>query len=136
MRRWLLLAPILLAGCQAETSTCTQAPPVVGTWRYAGVEQTPLRATMTGTLSISSASCDGIAGQLDVMQTDASGTTRRLAGPVTGQAVDGVSFRFNAFLDANPRQHIASFAGDSLWGSWLSTDGTQSATGTFAARRQ
>jgi hypothetical protein len=137
MRYSPLLGLLALAACQMEsTSTCSQVPAVVGNWHYSSVEETPVHASVTGTLSITSASCSSIVGQMDVVQTDANGATQRLAGPVTGQVVDGSSFQFDAFLEATPRQHLASIHGDSLSGSWVSTAGTQSATGTFGGKRQ
>lgn len=134
-RLW-LFAPILIGGCQMDTLTCGDIPAVIGTWRYTGVEQSPMHATMIGTLSISSVSCSAIVGELDVQQTDALGTTQRRAGPVTGQVIDAVSFRLDAFLETTPRQHIVALRGDSLSGSWVSVDGTQAVTGTFSARHQ
>ena len=137
MKRLLVFGIVALAACQMDTtSSCTDVPAVVGNWRYSSVEDTPVHATVSGTLTITSASCSGIVGQMDVVQTDAAGATQRLAGPVTGQVVDGSSFQFNAFLEATPRQHLASIHGDSLSGSWVSTAGTQPATGTFGGRRQ
>lgn len=136
MRAILLLALVPLAACQVTTSQCSAVPAVVGTWRYSATETTPVRTSISGTLSITSANCSAIVGQLDVVQTTATGATQRLAGPITGQVVDGSSFQFDAYIDASPRQHLASLKGDSLNGSWVSTDGSQAATGTFGGKRQ
>ncbi len=137
MRRLLLLGLIPLAACQVETVKCGQVPAVTGNWRYTATETTPIRATVSGTLLITSATCDAIVGQMDVVQTDATGATQHLAGPITGQAIDGTSFQFSAYLDATPRQHLATVShGDSLSGSWVNTGGPQSATGTFGGRLQ
>jgi hypothetical protein len=136
VRRFLPLALLPLAACQLTTTECSAVPSVTGTWRYSASETAPVRASVSGTLSITSASCSGIVGQLDVVETTATGATLRLAGPITGQVVDGSSFQFDAFLEGTPRQHLALLKGDSLTGSWVSTDGTQAASGTFGGRRQ
>ena len=136
MRRLWVFAAIALAGCQMETATCTQIPAVVGTWRYSAVEDTPVHATVSGTLTITSASCDAVVGSMDIVETSAAGGTQRLAGPVTGQVIDARSFQFDAFVESNPWKHLASVAGDSLSGSWVSVSGTQAESGTFGGRRQ
>ena len=129
-------AAIALAGCQMETAACTQVPAVVGTWRYSAVEEAPVHATVSGTLSITSASCDAVVGSMDIVETSATGGNQRLAGPVTGQVIDAMSIQFDAFVDSNPWKHLAVLAGDSLSGSWVSVSGTQSESGTFGGRRQ
>lgn len=136
MKSLCALAAILLSACQMETAACTQVPAVVGTWRYSAVEEAPVHATVSGTLSITSASCDAVVGSMDIVETSAAGGTQRLAGPVTGQVIDARSFQFDAFVESNPWKHLASVTGDSLSGSWVSVSGTQTASGTFGGRRQ
>ena len=137
MRHFFVLGFVVVAGCQMDTaSSCSSVPPIVGAWRYSATEETPARAAISGTLSITSASCEAIVGSMDVVETTATGGTQRLAGPITGQVVDGTSFQFNAFLEATPRQHLASFKGDSLSGSWVNANGGQAETGSFEGKRQ
>ncbi|HEY4100288.1 MAG TPA: hypothetical protein VGM20_05355 [Gemmatimonadales bacterium] len=131
----LVIAAIATAGCQMDaTASCSAVPNIVGTWRYAATESSPVHASIAGTLSITSASCDGIVGSMDVVESDQGGGQQRLAGPLTGQVVDGASFQFSAFVDGNARQHLASVAGDSVSGSWV--ESAAAASGTFGGRKE
>ncbi|HEY3935148.1 MAG TPA: hypothetical protein VGL65_11100 [Gemmatimonadales bacterium] len=137
MRTFLVLGLIGVGGCQMETTaSCSAVPPIVGRWSYTATESSPVHANLSGTLSITSASCDGIVGSMDVLESDAAGGQQRLAGPITGQVVDGKSFQFSAFIDATPRQHLASVTGDSVSGSWVEAAGSASASGTFGGRKE
>jgi hypothetical protein len=127
------------SACAVATEPCPAAGvvSVVGSWRYSGSEQAPVRTTLSGTLAISRQSCGQFSGQVDLLEVNAQGSTRRLAGPVSGTVIDVSSIRFDAFVEAVPRQHLATLAGDSLAGTWLAVDGTgQTVSGTFGGRRQ
>jgi len=123
---------LALGACQVPVDTCGAGSSVLGAWHYAGQQDAP-PARSAGTLTVTSESCDGFRGLLDLIETDGTGRTRRLSGPVSGRMIDGTSIRFDAFLEAAPRQHLASLHGDSVQGSWLAVGGpsTSSLTGTF-----
>lgn len=136
MKFVLLLCLGTLAACQPESSNCSAVPSAVGTWRYSAAQATPVRASITGTLVFGVISCEAVTGQIDVIVTDAAGGTRRLAGPITGEVIDGKSLQFNAYVEATPWQHVGSFVGDSLSGSWVSAVSGQTETAVFGGRRQ
>ena len=80
-------------------------------------------------------SCGQFDGTIDLLEQDASGGSRRVAGAVHGQALDAGSVEFYAYLGQTPRHHLATVLGDSLEGSWVEeTDG--GASGTFGAHRE
>lgn len=122
---------LLVVGCGALTEPCND-PGVAASWRYAGVQDVPEAANLTGILSMTEA-CGTITGELDVMEVNGFGQSRRLAGPVTGRAIDSGSFRFDVLLDGVVRQHLARTSGDSLVGTWLalSEGAGQAWTGSF-----
>ena len=126
----------LSAACSSATGPCNSDTNVLGTWRYSAVEQAPVRATLTGTLAVTQQSCGTFSGVLNVVEVATTGGVRQRSGPVNGKFVDGSSLRFDAFLEADPRQHLASIAGDSLTGTWVRADpaGT-SPSGTFGGHR-
>jgi hypothetical protein len=82
-------------------------------------------------------SCADFTGQLDLIEVTPQGGTRRIAGPLSGKLIDATSVRFDAFLEALPRQHLGSLSGDALEGTWLVLDGSgQSLSGTFGGQRE
>ena len=137
MRRLALLA-LALSACQSPVENCGAGAPVTGTWRYAGAQESPVHASLSGSLSITAQSCEDFSGQLDLLVTDELGQSRRLAGPVTGRIIDATTLRFDAYLDATSRQHIGSIAADSIAGSWVAIGGDagQTLAGTFVGRRE
>jgi hypothetical protein len=133
------LTALAASACAVATEPCPAGgtASVVGSWRYAGIELAPLRTTLSGTLAVTKQSCGEFTGQVDLIEVNAQGGTRRLAGPVSGTVIDASSLRFDAFLEAVPRQHLATLAGDSLAGTWLAVDGAgQTVSGTFGGRRE
>jgi len=132
-----LLASLLCAACLSPTGPCDSGRSVIGKWRYAGLTQAPVRTTLSGTLLITEESCGEFSGSLAIVElTDQGGTWQR-GGPVHGRVIDNGSLRFDAFLEADPRQHLASIKGDSLTGTWVLVDpsGT-SISGTFGGRKE
>lgn len=127
---------LLVAACAPVSETCRSEASVVGNWRYSAIEQAPVRATLTGTLSVTQQSCGNFSGTLNVVEVTAQGGSRQLSGPINGQVVDAGSLQFDAFLEADARQHLASIAGDSLTGTWILVDPTgTSPSGTFGSHR-
>lgn len=122
---------LLAAGCGSLTDPCHD-PGVISSWRYAGVQDVPEEANLTGTLSMREA-CGMITGELDLVEVDGFGQSRRLAGPLTGRVVDAGLVRFDVLFDGVVRQHLARMSGDSLVGTWLAlSDGAgQAWTGSF-----
>lgn len=137
MSRALLLAGLLvLGGCAVATAPCQSSVPVTASWRYSALQDAPTHATLSGTLAVTHQTCADFTGQLDVSEVSAAGVTRRIAGPVSGKVIDANSVRFDAWLEAVPRQHIATLSGDSLSGTWVLVDGAGStASGAFGGHR-
>ena len=112
-----LAAGLLLMSCATATEPCAATVSVTGNWRYSAIQQAPAHSTLSGTLSVTQQSCASFTGQLDLTEVTAQGGTRRIAGPVSGKVVDAGTVRFDAFLEALPRQHLATLSGDSLNGT-------------------
>ena len=127
---------LTLAGCSAATENCAPPVPVAGTWHYLAAQDTPAHTSIEGTLSVTGQSCKNFEGTIDVIEIDAQGQSRRLAGVVSGRAVESSSIQFDAVLGTSTRQHIATIAGDSIAGTWLEfSGGGTAATGSFHAGR-
>lgn len=132
----LVLSIAALNACSAVDASCSTSSPLVGSWRYSGERESPMPGSLTGTLSISTAGCGLLTGQLDVTETDEFGNTQRLAGMVTGAVFDDGSIRFDAELSGGTRQHLAAVSGDSLEGSWASVIGETATSGSFGGHRK
>jgi hypothetical protein len=127
---------LLLSACAVVTEPCAASVDLSGSWRYSAVQQAPTHSTLSGTLLITEQNCVEFAGQLDLIEVNAQGGSRRVTGPVAGRVIDASSVRFDAFLEAVPRQHLAILLGDSVSGTWLAVDGTgQTVSGTFGGHR-
>jgi hypothetical protein len=135
-RLLLVLGLVGLGGCSSVNVACETSSPLVGSWRYAATRQTPEPGTAAGTLSITTAGCGVLTGQLDITETNEAGATQRLAGMVTGAVFDDGSIRFDAELPGGARQHLATVVGDSLEGNWASVGGTFAASGSFGGHRK
>ncbi|MFN2325684.1 MAG: hypothetical protein ABR551_07335 [Gemmatimonadales bacterium] len=127
----------LAAACAVPLDPCAPETSVAGSWQYAGFQDAPVSAELSGTLEVTSESCEGFQGQLDVVEVDGLGATRRLAGPVSGRVLSPTSLRFDAFLAGVARQHIASLGPQTAGGTWVVVSaGAESArTGSFTAFR-
>ena len=129
---------VILAVVQACTSpmeNCAVTRQITGTWQYAATQDAPVRAALTGSLVISTQSCRDFRGTLDLTEVTADGRSRRIAGPVSGLLLDSLVARFDATLGGADRQHLARFAADSLWGSWVEIGSGPAVTGNFSGRR-
>lgn len=135
-RTLVALALMALSGCSSVDTSCDTASPLVGSWRYAAVRETPTPGMIGGTLTFSTAGCGLLTGQLDVTETSGAGSSQRLAGMVTGALFDDGSIRFDAELPGGTRQHLATVRGDSLEGNWASVSGAATSAGSFGGRRK
>ena len=137
MRHVALAAVALVSmGCAASNTCDDTDSRLIGAWRYDAIQESPSHSTISGTFVVSAVACGTLSGQLDIIETPSAGPARRLAGPVTGSVIDATSLRFDATFDAGTREHLAKLIGDSLTGSWLNTDGAQTASGSFGGHRQ
>lgn len=125
--------PLLLA-CSAGTEP--GAPPVVliGSWSYEGAQQSPVPATLEGSLEVAGQDGRTFDGSLDVIESSAAGS-RRLTGIVTGLALDAVTLDFDVLLDGVSRRHVAEIRGDTIEGAWMDVQ-SGGASGSFRAVRE
>ncbi len=131
-----VLALVGISACSTVDASCDTSSPLVGSWRYSGEREAPAAGSLAGTLSITTAGCGLLTGQLDVIETDEFGAPRRLAGMVTGAVFENGSIRFDADLPGGTRQHLATVSGDSLEGSWASVSGATATSGSFGGHRK
>jgi hypothetical protein len=128
---------IAMVSCASLTENCASPTNVTGTWRYGATQETPQRAALTGTLTVDRQSCTEFSGALDVIEVDAEGTSRRMAGAVSGRLLDATSLQFDVMLGAESWQHVGTLGGDSLEGSWVEVSGNDvTGTGEFESTRE
>jgi hypothetical protein len=131
--------------CVFATSAClksTEPQPSTlqlnGTWNYRGVQTSPTRENLSGTLTISRESGMSFQGRLDVIATNAqSGQSVVLGGLVSGAESGSNVIDFDADLEATPRRHVGQIVADTISGTWVgsSSNGAMS-SGTFRVERQ
>lgn len=138
IRRLLLaLSIVSITGCLQPTDTGVSAISLAGRWQYAAVQTGVAGGTISGTLVIGQQSGASFQGSLAVTLTDAAtGEVKSVAGTVSGSAPAGGAIDFDAFLELEPRRHVAQISGDIINGTWVRLSGSGvSTSGTFSARR-
>ena len=139
MKRLLLVA-ISLTGtaCLKSTEPQPSLLQLNGTWNYVGVQTSPTRENLSGTLTISRESGTSFQGRLDLVATNTqSGQSTVLGGLVSGAESDGSVIDFDADLESTPRRHVGQVVADTISGTWVGTSsGGVVATGTFRVERQ
>lgn len=135
---------IFAAGCVFAVSGClksTEPQPSTlqlnGTWSYAGVQTSPTRENLSGTLTISRESGTSFQGRLDVVASNTqTGQSTVLGGLVSG-AESGDVIDFDADLETAPRRHVGQIVADTISGTWVgSTSSGSMSSGTFRVERQ
>jgi hypothetical protein len=134
----LALAALLLASaCLQSTAPQPSALKLDGAWKYTGVQIAPLRANLTGTLTISRESGTSFQGRLDLTAANQqTGQTSVLGGLVSGSESGTDVIDFDADLDV-VRRHVGQIVADTITGTWIGSapDGTMS-SGTFRVERE
>jgi hypothetical protein len=128
----------LLSACLKSTEPRPSSLDLNGTWSYTGTQTSPVRETLTGTLTVSTESGSTFLGHLDLVAVSAqSGQTRTLAGIVSGALQGTDVIDFDANLETNTRRHVGQIVADTVSGSWVASgpDGPVS-SGTFRIERQ
>lgn len=131
--------------CVFATSAClksTEPQPSLlqlnGTWSYTGVQTSPTRENLSGTLTISRESGTSFQGRMDVIATNTqTNQSVVLGGLVSGAESSGNVIDFDADLEATPRRHVGQIVADTISGTWVgsSSNGAVS-SGTFRVERQ
>ena len=140
MRRGLttLCLVALVTGCLKSTEPQPSLLHLNGTWTYTGVQTSPIRENLSGTLTISRESGTSFQGRLDLVATNTqTNQSTVLSGLVSGAESASDVIDFDADLETTPRRHVGQIVADTITGSWVgsSSSGTMS-SGTFRVERQ
>ena len=136
--RGLGLAAVLLASaCLQSTAPQPSVLQLSGAWKYTGAQTVPVRAALTGTLTISRESGTSFQGRLDLTSANQqTGVPTVLGGLVSGSASGTDVIDFDADMDL-VRRHVGQIVADTITGTWIGSapDGTMS-SGTFRVERE
>ncbi len=128
----------LASACLKSTEPQPSLLQLDGSWNYTGLQTSPVRESLAGTLTISRESGTSFQGQLYLVGVNLqTGGNRVLQGLVSGSASGTDVIDFDAALEAAPRRHVGQIVADTITGTWVgsSSDGTMS-TGTFRVERE
>lgn len=129
---------VLLSGCLKSTAPQPSLLQLNGSWKYTGVQTSPIQETLSGTLIISRESGTSFQGRLDLVgMNPQTGQSRVLGGLVSGAESSNNVVDFDADLEATPRRHVGGIVADTITGTWVgaSANGTTS-SGTFRVERE
>jgi len=139
MTRLFLMAMLLSASaCLKSTEPQPSLLQLNGTWNYTGVQTSPTRENLAGTLTVSRESGTSFQGRLDLVATNTqTGQSTVLGGLVSGAESDGSVIDFDADLESTPWRHVGQMVADTISGTWVGTSaGGAMATGTFRVERE
>ena len=139
MKRLLVVAISLAStACLKSTEPQPSLLQLNGTWNYVGVQTSPTRENLSGSLTISRESGTSFQGRLDLVATNTqTGQSTVLGGLVSGAESDGSVIDFDADLESTPRRHVGQVVADTISGTWVgSSSAGVVATGTFRVERQ
>src|SRR5437764_10283162 len=131
-------ASMLVSGCLKSTEPQASSLQLDGSWNYTGVQTSPVREILSGTLSISRESGTSFQGRLDLIAVSSqTGQQRVLGGLVSGSESASNVIDFDANLETNPRRHVGEQVADTVSGTWVgsSSDGS-TVSGTFRIERE
>ena len=131
-----LVGVSLISACLRSTGPQPSLIQLAGTWNYTGVQTSPLRETLTGTLKILTESGTSFQGRVDLVGVNQAGQTRPLGGLVSGVEQSTNVVDFDASVETTPRRHVGQIVADTISGTWIGSapDGTVS-SGTFRVER-
>lgn len=132
-----LAALLLASACLQSTAPQPSVLQLSGAWKYTGVQTVPVRAALTGTLTISRESGTSFQGRLDLIAANQqTGQSSVLGGLVSGSASGTDVIDFDADMDV-VRRHVGQIVADTITGTWIGSapDGTMS-SGTFRVERE
>jgi hypothetical protein len=137
MRVLWLPAALLASACLQSTAPQPSLLQLSGAWKYTGVQTVPVRATLTGTLTVSRESGTSFQGRLDLISAnEQTGQSSVLGGLVSGSESGTDVIDFDADMDVI-RRHVGQIVADTITGTWIGSapDGTMS-SGTFRVERE
>jgi hypothetical protein len=132
-----LSAAFLASACLQSTAPQPSVLQLSGAWKYTGVQTAPVRATLTGTLTISRESGTSFQGRLDLISANQqTQQSTVLGGLVSGSESGADVIDFDADVDV-VRRHVGQIVADTIAGTWIGSapDGTMS-SGTFRVERE
>ncbi|HEX6628050.1 MAG TPA: hypothetical protein VF105_08855 [Gemmatimonadaceae bacterium] len=145
MRRALLTRVLAATSCAVLATGClnsTEPQPSLlqlnGTWSYTGVQTSPIRENLSGTLTISRESGTSFQGRLDLVATNTqTGQSTVLGGLVSGGESGSDVIDFDADVETTPRRHVGQIVADTITGTWVGSSSTGTvSSGTFRVERQ
>jgi hypothetical protein len=128
---------LLASACLQSTAPQPSVLQLSGAWTYTGVQTVPVRAALTGTLTISRESGTSFQGRLDLVSANQqTGQSLVLGGLVSGSESGADIIDFDADMDV-VRRHVGQIVADTITGTWIGSapDGTMS-SGTFRVERE
>lgn len=130
------LAVSLISACLRSTGPQPSQIQLAGTWSYTGVQTSPVRESLSGTLNISSESGMSFQGRVDLVGVNQANQSRVLGGLVSGSELGTDIVDFDASVETTPRRHVGQIVADTISGTWIGSapDGTRS-SGTFRVQR-
>ncbi|HKR09428.1 MAG TPA: hypothetical protein VJS39_09580 [Gemmatimonadaceae bacterium] len=133
-----VIAVLSASACLKSTEPQPSLLQLNGMWNYTGVQTSPTRENLSGTLTISRESGTSFQGRLDVIATNAqTGQSVVLGGLVSGAESNGNVIDFDADLEAAPRRHVGQIVADTISGTWVgSSSNGATSSGTFRVERQ
>ncbi|MDQ6870576.1 MAG: hypothetical protein M3037_01025 [Gemmatimonadota bacterium] len=131
-----LTALALLSACLRSTGPQPSLIQLAGTWNYTGIQTSPVRESLTGTLKILTESGVSFQGRVDLVGVNQAGQNRPLSGLVSGSEQGADVIDFDASVETAPRRHVGQIVADTISGTWIGSapDGTMS-SGTFRVER-
>lgn len=130
------MAVSLISACLRSTGPQPSQIQLAGTWSYTGVQTSPVRESLSGTLNISSESGMSFQGRVDLVGVNQANQSRVLGGLVSGSELGTDVVDFDASVETTPRRHVGQIVADTISGTWIGSapDGTRS-SGTFRVQR-
>ena len=129
------LAATTTLGCSTPSGVCESVGSIDGQWTYEATQDSPVPATMRGSMVITSQACSDFQGSLDAVEILATGESRRVTGFVSGTMLDSSLFRFEAVIAGDAREHLARIRSDSIAGDWVQSENGVARSGHFGGKR-
>ena len=129
------IAGVTAAGCSTPSGACESANRIDGQWTYEAIQESPVPASIHGTMVIASRECSDFHGSLDAVEVLATGESRRVSGFVSGTMLDSSLFRFEASIGGDTREHLARVRSDSIAGDWVQSENGVARSGRFGGAR-
>jgi hypothetical protein len=124
-----------ILGCSTPSGVCESEDGIDGQWTYEATQETPVPASIHGTMVITSGLCSDFQGSLDAVEVLATGESRRVSGFVSGTMLDSSLFRFEAVIAGDAREHLARIRSDSIAGDWVQSASGVARSGRFGGKR-